>query len=249
MYHILFRTIDAVAQKEPSEAEIQAVSRYFTLFVTLQLIGLSGLMVMFFTACVTSIIRKRHLCWTSFILSWIVSSVSYSLLVGTSIEYQPPFALCLIQGVMIYTVPTLTACTSLSLVIQVLLTVRTFASPPHSPSSTAPSSHRLSTFMLILLPYVFGAAMFTLSMVIGLKDRETVTRPPGGFYCNMKNSTPGKISAIVVAIIMLICVGLGSTISVILRRHWLIFSNQTRTPLATAMRVLCFSAFSVVSIV
>ncbi|KIK61433.1 hypothetical protein GYMLUDRAFT_582984 [Collybiopsis luxurians FD-317 M1] len=232
-----------------ASAESSREQALYILFTVFQLAGLGGLIIIFITAWATSVVQKRHLCWSSFILSWIISSLSYSLLAGTSLDWQPGYSLCLAQAVLIYTVPTLTACTSLALVIQVLLTVRSFTTPPMSPLSARPSSDRLWTFMLLFVPYLLGAAMFTLSLVIGLKDHDTVTRPPGGFYCNMKDTLPGKISAIVVAAIMIICVFLGGTISIILRRHWRVFTNQSRTPLATAMRVLCFSAFSVVAIV
>ncbi|KAJ3991751.1 hypothetical protein F5050DRAFT_1792668 [Lentinula boryana] len=169
-------------------------------------------------------------------------------------NWQPDYPLCLTQAALVYTVPTLTASTSLALVIQVLISVRAFAAPNPTGEATSNNrrnalSHRLYTLLMIFLPYMAGAGMFAVSLVIGLKDRGTVTREPGGFYCNMLNPIPGKISAVVVAVIMLICLCLSITISIVLGRNWGVFSSDTHAPLAMVLRVLCFSAFSLVAVV
>ncbi|KAJ3808590.1 hypothetical protein F5876DRAFT_78600 [Lentinula aff. lateritia] len=232
-----------------------ASSAVFILFIVFQLIGLVGSILMLFTACISKIVRKRHWSWFSFVFSWIVSCVSYSLLAGAPIDWQPEYPLCLTQAALIYTVPTLSAFCSLALVIQVLVSVRALAAIHVNPTAITYSNggntslRRLWTFLLLSIPYLSGAGMFAMSLVIGLGDRETVRREPGEFYCNMKNSVPGKLSAAIVAAIMLICVSLGITICVILRKNWNAVRSDVQVPLATVTRVLCFSAFSAVATV
>ncbi|KAJ3846573.1 hypothetical protein EV368DRAFT_69804 [Lentinula lateritia] len=227
-----------------------ASSAVFILFIVFQLIGLVGSILMLFTACISKIVRKRHWSWFSFVFSWIVNCVSYSLLAGAPIDWQPEYPLCLTQAALIYTVPTF-----LALVIQVLVSVRALAAIHVNPTAITYSNggntslRRLWTFLLLSIPYLSGAGMFAMSLVIGLGDRETVRREPGEFYCNMKNSVPGKLSAAIVAAIMLICVSLGITICVILRKNWNAVRSDVQVPLATVTRVLCFSAFSAVATV
>lgn len=142
-----------------------------------------------------------------------------------------------------------------------MFTVRTLR---HLHHDTDVNTH----MQLVIVPYILGGGMFALSLVIGLKDRSTVTRAPGGFYCGMINTLPlvsldllylctdfyrpfrGKTSAIVVAVVMIICVCLCATIAIVLRRNWSIFSKETTgTPLSTVMRVLVFTLFSMVAVV
>jgi len=86
-------------------------------------------------------------------------------------------------------------------------------------------------------------------LTIGLKDKSVVVRSPGEFYCNMTNTLPGRLSAIIVTVIMIICVCLDVYICIVLRRYWHLVSGDLQASLATVMRVMVFSAFSVVSVV
>ncbi|KAJ3888374.1 hypothetical protein GG344DRAFT_79827 [Lentinula edodes] len=178
-------------------------SALFILFIVFQLIGLVGSILILFTACISKLFRKRHWSWFSFVFSWIVSCVSYSLLAGAPIDWRPEYPLCLTQAALIYTVPTLyvplssqlrrdkdthesakwihrTACSSLALVIQVLVSVRALAAIHINPTAMTSndggntSLHRLWTFLLLSIPYLSGAGMFAMSLVIGLRDRGTV---------------------------------------------------------------------------
>ncbi|KAE9393241.1 hypothetical protein BT96DRAFT_228795 [Gymnopus androsaceus JB14] len=245
MYRYTFRSDESSSAVPEAGSMVPAEYKHlFTLFIVLQLFGLVGMIIILLTASVSSLVKKRHLSWSNFTATWIFSCTSYSLLVGAPITWQPEYALCLTQAALVYTVPTLTACSTLALVVQILITVRSIATT--SPENSGTVSHRWSKFVLFVFPYLFAGGMFALSLTIGLKDRSVVTRAPGGFYCNMTNALPGKLSAIIVTVIMIICVCLDVYICVILRRHW---HNDLQASLATVMRVLVFSAFSVVAIV
>lgn len=96
----------------------------FSLFIVLQLTGFTGLVIILFTASVSTLSKKRHPSWSNFIVTWIISCVSYrlvyhpslkfpsvncwfSFLAGAPITWQPEYSLCLTQAALIYTVPTL----------------------------------------------------------------------------------------------------------------------------------------------
>ncbi|KAJ3775575.1 hypothetical protein FB446DRAFT_387743 [Lentinula raphanica] len=222
----------------------------FILFIVFQLIGLSGSILMLVTACVSKRVH-RHWCWMSFVFSWIISCVSYSFLAGASIDWQPEFPLCLTQAALIYTVPTLTASTSLALIIQVLISIRacyTILNAGTTSNNNGLKLHRLWTFLMISLPYLLATALFTISLVIGLRDRATVVRRPGNYYCDMLHKLPRDLSAIIVTVIMGICLCLGITLCVILSRNWSALSCDAHAPLTSVLRVLCFSAVSLVAV-
>ncbi|KAE9393236.1 hypothetical protein BT96DRAFT_228671 [Gymnopus androsaceus JB14] len=246
MYRYTFRSDESSSAVPEADSTLTEYKHLFTLFIVLQLFSLVSMIIILLTASVSSLVKKRHLSWSNFTATWIFSCISYSLLVGAPITWQPKYALCLTQAALVYTVPTLTACSTLALVIQILITVCSFATT--SPKNAGSASHRLSTFVLFVFPYLCGGGMFVLSLTIGLKDRSVVARAPGGFYCNMTNTLPGRLSAVIVTVIMIICIYLDVYICVILRRHWHIVSGNLQASLATVMRVLVFSAVSVVAV-
>lgn len=77
-------------------------------FITLQLLGGSCIIVILLTATFHPGI-KRFRTWSSFMLSWIVSCINYSLLtfVGQQSQEFPTHGLCLVQGALVYSIPTL----------------------------------------------------------------------------------------------------------------------------------------------
>ncbi|KAK0192389.1 hypothetical protein F5146DRAFT_1039599 [Armillaria mellea] len=93
--------------------------RCLVAFYVLQLTGFMGLLIILLTGTFSPTVAKRHVCWLNFIISWIISTISYSLLVGHSMDWEPPHGLCLTQAILVYSVPTLTACTTTALVIHV----------------------------------------------------------------------------------------------------------------------------------
>ncbi|KAG6819261.1 hypothetical protein H0H93_013617 [Arthromyces matolae] len=118
-------------------------------FIALQLIGGCGLLIIMVTAAIGREI-KRHSTWYSFVASWIVSSISYTLLAfaGQRTGPIPDFGLCLIQGALIYAAPTLTGCTTLALVLHMLLNLRRLlANAPFRTSSFAVAA-------LLILPWL-----------------------------------------------------------------------------------------------
>ena len=95
-------------QQRPA-ADVESSSLPLTyVFVSLQLFGLTGTTIMLVTAMFSSGV-PRHSTWFSFMLSWIIYTLSYNLLffAGQLPGPEPPYGLCLIQSIMVCSAPPL----------------------------------------------------------------------------------------------------------------------------------------------
>ncbi|KAF5350777.1 hypothetical protein D9758_010329 [Tetrapyrgos nigripes] len=177
------------------------------IFFAFQLFSLAGLSVILFTTAITR--TWKHPTWINFCVTWIISCISYSLLVGRPLSYVPPHQLCLAQAALIYTVPTLTAFGTFSLVLHVFRMVRHCG-----------DGGKALTIALVVSPYLAASGMMVMALIIGLRDPSTVRRTSSGLYCDMGNEIPGRISAGVVTIVMIVCIILEALISRDVKRQW-----------------------------
>ncbi|KAJ7637264.1 hypothetical protein DFH06DRAFT_653134 [Mycena polygramma] len=211
-------------------------------FYALELAGLVGGVVMLLTAVIWRKIARRHASWLNFIVTWIISCASYIFLIGEPLDWKPNHALCLIQAALIYSVPTLTAGASIALVIQVYTTLCSLL--------TMPMSRRIPwTAALVVCPYVPAWAMFVFSLKVGLTDPSLVQRPDGGAYCNLNTSSPGRVSAILVSVLMLLCLPVEVIIFRNIWRAWATLKEDNRGFVSTIVRVLAFTLVGMVSII
>ncbi|EAU87080.2 hypothetical protein CC1G_05769 [Coprinopsis cinerea okayama7 len=79
-------------------------------------------------------------------------------------------------------------------------------------------------------------------LVVGLKNRETVQRPPDGFFCNFIIRVPSRISSASVAILTIPTLVLQVMTLLRLRRNWHLLKGSI-------LRVLLFSCFCIVAVV
>jgi hypothetical protein len=88
-------------------------------FVATQLAAAAVLIVVLATVFAARL--ERNAVWTSYLSTWTLSAISYSLLAlaGQLTGPQPPYGLCLAQAVLIYGAPPLTAFSGFALIIQV----------------------------------------------------------------------------------------------------------------------------------
>ncbi|KAF9029160.1 hypothetical protein BDZ89DRAFT_1160009 [Hymenopellis radicata] len=220
--------------------------RLFVVFLVLQLCGLATLAVILSTVLLSPTTAKRHVCWINCQFTWLISALSYCLLLGRPIDWTPPHSLCFAQAVLIYSVPTLSACTTTALMIHVFLSIRSILS-----ASGSPSSQRLS-IVLATVPYIAALGMAAIPLAFGISDPSLVERRAndGGLYCGIGNGIPGRISSIVVAVIMICCLGLEIAVIVVLRRNWADLRKRRRNHpvLSLSIRVLAFSIFGCLAI-
>ncbi|KAF6756471.1 hypothetical protein DFP72DRAFT_286810 [Ephemerocybe angulata] len=134
-----------------------------TAFVALQLLGAGGLILVVLTAVFCKHI-KRWPTWYSFCFSWIISSLSYSLLT-------------IAAG--IYASPPLTTCATLSMIIHVLLRLR-FAKS----ESSADESGNETIAILVLAPYCVWAVIAIGFSLFTIPNIQTLAVSSTGTYCN-----------------------------------------------------------------
>ncbi|KAF5336379.1 hypothetical protein D9611_006719 [Ephemerocybe angulata] len=202
-----------------------------TAFVALQLLGAGGLILVVLTAVFCKHI-KRWPTWYSFCFSWIISSLSYSLLTIGGQQYQdPPNAtLCLIQAAGIYASPPLyvisltlvspfglyqctrsmtnlcavisTTCATLSMIIHVLLRLR-FAKS----ESSVDESGNETIAILVLAPYCVWAVIAIGFSLFTIPNIQTLAVSSTGTYCNSTDRIwPQMVFTVVVISAILIVI-------------------------------------------
>ncbi|KJA17424.1 hypothetical protein HYPSUDRAFT_1022158 [Hypholoma sublateritium FD-334 SS-4] len=206
-------------------------------YISLQLIGLIGCLVIFVTGFFSES-ALRHTAWFSFMFSWVLSTLSYLLLFISGRLENAPFGLCLIQSALMYAAPTLTAATTLAFVTQIFFKL-------HNSLGPRERGGRLIWLMLVG-PYVLHATIATETIIIGLEDDNTLYQSGMGGYCYLKNAVPSQTSTVTVMVLMIPTVVLGAWTCVLLTRNWS-SKKLVNYPVSTTIRVLVFSALSMIA--
>ncbi|CAK5282337.1 unnamed protein product [Mycena citricolor] len=213
------------------------------LFLAFQIIGLIGSIALVLT---TTLSRRasRSATWQNFFTSWIVSAISYSLLLFTSQAYNdtPPFGVCLAQAGLIYAMPSFTAATTFGLITQIWFTMQSLL-------KRRIASERYWVIALIIIPYCFLVAMATASWATGSADPASVGLIGSGMYCHIDAASGklGKISGALVALILLPTVAIEISICVALRQHWKTF-RRVRHSFSIMIRVMVFTLIGLLAV-
>jgi len=211
-------------------------------FLALQIIGLIGSCALVLTTTLSSR-SPRNATWQNFFTSWIISTVSYSLLLfaGQANRQEPTFGVCLAQAGLIYGIPSLTAATTFGLIAQIWFNVQALL---HHKIK----NERLLTIGLLILPYVILFGMVIASWVVGIRDPALVTIIGSGMYCHIGPSgTLGKVSAGLVALTLIPTLALEILICIALRRNWTTFKRM-KNSLSITLRVMIFTLFGILAI-
>ncbi|KAJ7216731.1 hypothetical protein B0H12DRAFT_1154069 [Mycena haematopus] len=214
------------------------------IFLTLQILGLIGSCALVLTTTLSNR-APRNATWQNFFTSWIISTVSYSLLLfsGQANKREPTFGVCLAQAGLIYGIPSLTAATTFGLIAQIWFSVQTLL-------AKKVKNERLWTIGLLILPYAILFSMVLASWVVGIRNTELVQVIGSGMYCHLgpgRNGSLGKISAAVVAIMLIPTLALEISICIALRRNWGTFRSM-RNSLSIILRVVIFTVFGMLAI-
>ncbi|KAG5722734.1 hypothetical protein E4T56_gene7379 [Termitomyces sp. T112] len=239
--------------KDPVSNESESSFELMKVFVAFQLFGLFGILITLVTV-VFSRSTPRHAAWFSFIISWIISTVAYTLLFWSGHLFsgsEPPFALCLIQGVMIYASPPLTAFTTLALVGQMWYLVHffevLFIQTKGKGNQGRPSQKML--IILLVLPYLLFIVIFVGNTILGLQHPSMVKRvSASGMYCTFTNRIPGRISTALCALLLIPVTVLEALICRALRRQCPSF-NQAQSVRSMVLRVALFTLVGLISLV
>lgn len=215
-------------------------------FIAFQLFGLLGALIMLFTTALFRSQAPRHAAWYSFILSWIISCLSYTLLfwAGHLAPQDPvPYTLCFIQGIFIHAAPPLTAGTTLGLVTQIWLLLR-------SATTTGARAQHISPLLLtatLIIPYMMFVGIMVTTLVIGWKDPQTVERSGSGMYCSFTNVIPGRLSSLLCIVILVPAVVLEVLVCRMLHSHWGAFRAEKYAK-SMVLRVTIFALVGILAV-
>ncbi|OBZ66316.1 hypothetical protein A0H81_13851 [Grifola frondosa] len=190
-------------------------------FLTFQFLGGAGLLAVLLTAIFDPKIY-RHFTWLNFCITWIIYSISYTLLAftGKQTSPEPPaYPLCLAQASLIYAAPVLVASSTFALVLQLWFTLSSALSPPVKGNDRG-GRYWIRNALLLVLPYVAWFAVVIAILVVGSTHPDTVRRAGGLVYCVINTGTPGNIVAIFVAAVMFVMIIFDIYIGVVLYRNW-----------------------------
>ncbi|KAJ7238492.1 hypothetical protein C8J57DRAFT_1373993 [Mycena rebaudengoi] len=191
-----------------------------SVFIALQILGLIGSIAL------------------NFFTSWIISTVSYSLLAlsGQLNKPNPAFGVCLAQAGLIYGIPSLTAATTLGLITQIWFNVRALL-------MQKVKNERIWTIVILVIPYVVLFSMVIASWVVGMNKPSLVRVIGSGMYCHIVR----RASAALVALMLLPTLTLEIMICVALRRNWSTFRRMKQS-MSIILRVMIFTFFGILAI-
>ncbi|KAJ7474429.1 hypothetical protein B0H11DRAFT_2182674 [Mycena galericulata] len=211
-------------------------------FLALQMIGLIGSIALVLTTTLSPR-APRNATWQNFFTSWIISTISYSLLLfaGQIDLREPAFGVCLAQAGLIYGIPSLTAATTFGLIAQIWFNVQALL-------AKKVKSERIWTIGLVILPYFFLFSMVIASWAVGIHDPTLVQIIGSGMYCHIGPiATLGRVSAALVALTLLPTLTLEIMICIALRRNWATFKTM-KNSLSIILRVMIFTVFGMLAI-
>lgn len=175
--------------------------------------------------------------------------MSYTLLTfaGQQTGPEPDHNVCLVQSGLIYAAPVLTSSSTMTLVVQLWVSLN-----QQQTSETVPRS-KVPALVLLVFPYVAWIGVFAGSLVFGITHPHDVQRARSCVYCINASGIPGKVSASVVLIVMVTTITLEVFLAVRIYRRRNTYKNGTQhaphLSLTTALRTGIFTLVGVFSIV
>ncbi|KAI0715780.1 hypothetical protein C8T65DRAFT_138680 [Cerioporus squamosus] len=219
-------------------------------FLAFQITGGVGLLAVLLTALFAPKVY-RHFTWLNFCITWLIYCVSYILLAftGSQTSPKPPsYPICLTQASLIYAAPVLVAMSTFSLVLQLWFTLSNAMQPPKM-KTTRRDCFRNT--ILLVGPYIAWLGFVIAILVIGTLHPNSVARAGHFVYCTIDGGKAGNVTAIVVAVILLVMVGLDIYIATVLYKNWRALRGSDRPgqlPFSLIVRVAIFSFVCVVGI-
>ncbi|TFK68543.1 hypothetical protein BDN72DRAFT_675146 [Pluteus cervinus] len=210
-------------------------------FLAMQMIGLFGNAIVLLTVIISKNLTRQPT-WINFSVGWIISTLSYCLLLfaGMVHDYSPPHNLCVVQAALIYAVPPFTAAMTLGLAIEVWLNVRKVLKLS-TPQNTW-------TRVLLIFPYILLIAFFIAWLVTGLKNSTMARRKHYKPYCDFASHDPSTVSAGAVLVIMLPTVAFEFSAVFSLFCDWNRFRDRQGS-LSAVIRIISFTICGVIGMV
>jgi len=156
--------------------------------------------------------------------------------------------LCLFQAALLYGAPTLTASSTLALVLQLWFTLRESL---QESSGSPPQNKYMRTLLLVTAPYLIYSVFVLESSIIGLRNPTLVRRADSDVYCIIDDGAPGKATASFVLLAMIVTIVFEVSICLAIRRNWHTFrrcNKQWGASLTMLTRVAIFSVVGITAI-
>ncbi|KAJ8483286.1 hypothetical protein ONZ45_g14655 [Pleurotus djamor] len=186
------------------------------LFDLTQILGYILLMIIALTAWLSKSIRRSP-AWYNFLITWMLSCVSYLVILGQQTSpSEPQFGICLLQSMLIYAAPVVTVTAGLSFSIEMWRIVT------RATSGRSAASPKVDV-LLIVGPYFIHIAICIEVLVMGLSNRTRVVRDETFMFCHLDSSIPAFITAFLVITSILFVIGFLTSTALHIRKHWTAF--------------------------
>ncbi|KAE9403543.1 hypothetical protein BT96DRAFT_486629 [Gymnopus androsaceus JB14] len=219
-------------------------------FCSLQLVGACFFLLLILTAALSKRV-KRFPTWYSFCFSWIISCMSYSLILvmnayagaggfkhsdsdlGSGSRRWQAERVCLTQAALIYASPALTGFTSLAMCLHVFLYIRAALKGRPEDVKT------ITTTLLVAIPYIIWTVMFVVLFQLGQAMPHAVQLGRAKYYCHLELPEPVTVCSAIAVI---------AAVGVAVVEGWMVFEvhkhrsslERTTHPMAFIIRVLVF---------
>jgi len=187
--------------------------------------------------CTILLSRKihRHVTFINMCITWMIIGFSSSLLLyaGYQTGPEPPFSLCLIQASLLYAQPGMTSLSAFALVFQVFYVIRA-AFQERDPQNY----HTLRKWVLVVMPYVALIAFAGVTLYVGVKNPERVSRDRRFFYCSVKDTILTNTITTFSFVVLLVTICLEVWIIVLTYKHWRVLRANVQNDAAANLNLI-----------
>jgi len=212
-------------------------------FLCLQVLGGHLGMLMILSTIFLSRTIVRHPVFVNFCVTWMLYSLSYSLLLytGQILNPSPNFALCVTQSAMIYGAPVMSSMSVLVFVLHLHLVIK------DDVEKTVSSWKRLRLITMLAAPYAVYLLVFTIALFAGNARPERVHR--SSLYCTLDVPSITMLAAGISAAGILIALVIETLSAIAIYRHWRTFRNyKIGISVSTLIRSVIVLLISVVAL-
>ncbi|THU93828.1 hypothetical protein K435DRAFT_182881 [Dendrothele bispora CBS 962.96] len=209
-------------------------------YIFLQIFGLISVFLVFFTAVLSSRIR-RTTTWYIFMVGWIMWCISFLLLAGHQTGAPPGQGLCTFQAALVYAGPPGNACATLSILLQLHFSMKSTLEQKGDPPMW-------QTVMVNSGPPVLYVCIFLESLLYGILRPSQVEREAAGMYCHISAPYPSIISAVLVAILCICMIILEIITFSLLYRNWSVFRRLRATSQGGQVSITMIVRISIFSV-
>ncbi|KAK0492279.1 hypothetical protein EDD18DRAFT_508735 [Armillaria luteobubalina] len=170
--------------------DIDAGQSVVAVFNCLQLLGLTLLLIVLVPALFSTRIHRMRT-WHGMIISGIAYNLCYMplMILGQQTGPPPSFAICLFQSCLIYCAPVLIMSFTLVFLVDLFLVFNRVM------YGSALASSDWTYKILIGVPSIIYAGVFSATLWKGVQQRETIKRDDANLYCHSSASSPTIITA------------------------------------------------------